>query len=360
MNFLQKRRIRKRAYETIRHATHLENMRGDLISDGDRQRIEEAKSKVRADLTSHDVSALEISIGELYQLVAELSPTYRFAGIRENLEIFVVAIVVAMGFRSYFLQPFKIPTGSMEPTLYGIHSKEVDDPTMWDRAPLKYAKWLITGRMYHEVRVSGSGQLSHPQQGGQNHPASVFYYVGSKRYKVPRYASLNYRPGEFIQMGSILWSGSITAGDHVFVNKVAWNFRNPRRGEIMVFDTENIPTLPAGTHYIKRMVGLPTEKISISPPDLKINGEIVREPEGIRRIAEQDEGYWGYRVRPESKVLSSPDDSIELADDEYFALGDNTLNSRDGRYWGAVPEENLVGPALLIYWPFSKRWGLAD
>ena len=50
---------------------------------------------------------------------------------------------------------------------------------------------------------------------------------------------------------------------------------------------------------------------------------------------------------------------MPLKEREYFALGDNTRNSRDGRYWGPVPQKNLVGPALLVYWPLSKRWGLA-
>jgi signal peptidase I len=39
-------------------------------------------------------------------------------------------------------------------------------------------------------------------------------------------------------------------------------------------------------------------------------------------------------------------------------MGDNTRNSRDGRYWGAVPQANLVGPAFMVYWPVSRRWGL--
>lgn len=369
MSFISRHRIRKRAYETIRQATHLENMRADLISDQDRMQIEEAKKKVRSDLTARNSSALEVSIGELYKLIAEHSPTYRFAGIRENVEIFAVAIVVAMGFRSYFLQPFKIPTGSMEPTLYGIHSKEESDPTVWDRTALKYAKWLITGRMYHEVRVTEAGELSQPTQGGQNHPASLFYYVGRKRYKLPRYASLNYVPGDHVPEGSLLWAGSITAGDHVFVNKVAWNFRNPKRGEIMVFNTKDIPTLPEGTHYIKRMVATPGDTIAVAEPTLIINGKYPRE-DAIKRVAESQPADWNF-VRDQETVprhdgykfagaLQSSQQVVHLGGDKYFALGDNSGNSRDSRYWGPVPGENLVGPALLIYWPFSARWGFTD
>jgi signal peptidase I len=162
--------------------------------------------------------------------------------------------------------------------------------------------------------------------------------------------------------GAILWSGHITAGDHVFVNKVAWNFRRPRRGEIMVFDTNGIRGIQQNTHYIKRLAGKPRETVSIVPPYLLVDGVRVESPESIRRIAEKHEGYHGYQVAPpptpSGAVLAHPGDRFTLGEGEYFALGDNTLNSKDGRYWGAVPQANLVGPASLIYWPLSRRWGV--
>ena len=94
---------------------------------------------------------------------------------------------------------------------------------------------------------------------------------------------------------------------------------------------------------------------------ITLDGKPLLEPASIARIARQTPGYAGYQlVKPTSGgLLKTPEDRVTLGDREYFALGDNTRNSRDGRYWGAVPESNLVGPAVMVYWPFSRRWGLS-
>ena len=162
----------------------------------------------------------------------------------------------------------------------------------------------------------------------------------------------------------MLWSGMRTAGDHLLVNKVAWNFKHPRRGDIIVFNTDRLPTLPPNTHYIKRLAALPGETLSINPPDLIINGQPVLEPPPIARIVHREPGYAGYQLVDSRAlgspycVLRTPNDQVTLAEGEYFALGDNTGNSRDSRYWGPVKQANLVGPALFVYWPL-KRLGLA-
>src|SRR5438552_17464691 len=66
--------------------------------------------------------------------------------------------------------------------------------------------------------------------------------------------------------------------------------------------------------------------------------------------------YRGYSVGRE--YFSQPDRTFTVPQHGYFALGDNSYNSYDSRYWGAVPEENLVGHGLLVYWPFAPHWGL--
>ena len=176
------------------------------------------------------------------------------------------------------------------------------------------------------------------------------------------------RPNGTIPSGGILWSGTVKAGDHVFVNRVAWNFRRPRRGDVMVFSTTGIDGLPEGTHYIKRMSGLPGETVQIWPPHLVIDGETVTEPHTIgrmaahERISPDEPPYAGYLliatnayIKAEAPVpLCTHGDKVTLGPDEYYALGDNSMNSRDSRYWGPVPERNLLGPAAFIYWPFTR------
>ena len=58
------------------------------------------------------------------------------------------------------------------------------------------------------------------------------------------------------------------------------------------------------------------------------------------------------------EYLAQPDRSFTVPRDGYFALGDNSYNSYDSRYWGAVPDANLVGRGLFVYWPFNRHWGL--
>jgi signal peptidase I len=66
--------------------------------------------------------------------------------------------------------------------------------------------------------------------------------------------------------------------------------------------------------------------------------------------------YHGYAQGRD--YLSDPSKSYAVPPRNYFALGDNSQNSLDSRWWGPVPEENLVGRGLLVYWPFNRHWGL--
>jgi signal peptidase I len=300
-----------------------------------------------------------------------IAPPLKGGGLRENFEILVVALVVAMGLRAYFLQPFKIPTGSMQPTLYGITSKQKDSPDLTDRFPINFLKFAVTGQNYSEHYAKSSGTLRLSKTKSKD-PSVLLFDINGKLHKIPRDAVIYFardqceiinkpgtcdflKTGDLVKKGDLLWSGIVTRGDHIFVNKIIWNLRKPKRGEIMVFKTSGIATLQQGTHYIKRMCGLPTDQVSIQPPNLVINGEIITGIKTIDRVA-SDPNYDGYQL---AGKLNSSDLEWPLTDTQYFAMGDNTGNSKDSRYWGPVPEKNLVGPAVIIYWPFSKRWGLA-
>jgi len=361
MDYLRRRRLKKAAHELLRHACHLRNMRGDILDPTQLEQLSRREAALRGALESRNLDAVaqtsESLAGELDTLIGRRS----CPGLRDNIEIIIVAVAVAMACRTYFLQPFKIPTGSMQPTLYGITSVEQSSPRLTDRYPVKLAKWLVTGEWHKTVRAKASGILVDAVEGRQQTPSYVV--IAGRPHKVPRYAVLNFNNGEYVAKGAVLWSGVTTAGDHVFVDKVRWNFFAPKRGQIMVFSTGAIPTLPPGTHYIKRLSGLPNETVSIDPPNLIIDGHPVRRPAAIARIADQEpgSGYSGYRLvnRDPSGLLQTPLHYLQLGPDQFFALGDNTTNSRDGRYWGSVPRQNLVGPAMLVYWPFSSRWGLA-
>jgi len=371
MTFLKQRKLKKLAHELLRHAHHMRNMREDILSEAQLQELATRESNLRTSLEEKNSTFIESSMKSLEDTLNSIAPHPKGGGLRENFEILVVALVVAMSLRAYFLQPFKIPTGSMQPTLYGITSKQKDAPGLTDHVPFKFLKFAVTGQNYSERYAKTSGTLILSKSKSKD-PSVLLFEINGMLHKIPRDAVIFFaldqcefinkpgkenvlKTGDSVNKGDLLWSGVVTRGDHVFVNKIIWNFRKPKRGEIMVFKTTDIPTLQQGTHYIKRMCGLPNDKVSIREPNLVINGEIVDAPKTIQRVT-SDPNYAGYQL---AGKLSSVDLEWPLTDSEYFAMGDNTGNSRDSRYWGPVPEKNLVGPAVIIYWPFSKRWGLA-
>lgn len=123
-----------------------------------------------------------------------------------------------------------------------------------------------------------------------------------------------------------------------------------------------------GRFYIKRLVGLPGDELLIRDHKL-----LVREPgaTSFRVLDETDDpgfarvhscrGYYhGYANMPGSQYLRNGNDIFKVPEGHYFMLGDNSENSLDSRYWGTVPRQNLVGTALVVWWPFSRRWGTVD
>lgn len=365
VSWINKRRQKKSAKQALSQAKHLMNYNEDRLATESREAIRQAMQEVEEALKASvfNEARLSGSIEKLECILFQNIGNKRCtrSAFAENLEMIIVAVAAAMALRTYALQPFKIPTGSMQPTLYGI-TAETTNPDWTDRQPFKLVKFFFTGTWYREIYAPSSGLLGE----GADHPRDPsvrVYRLGTQLVKIPKDIILNenneirpaFHPQRRIQKGEKLWAGYTHRGDHLFVNKVIWNFRKPKRDEVMVFRTENIFSLEPGTHYIKRMCGMPNDQIAIHPPNLVVNGQIVSGFEGIDRVSSATNGYAGYV--PAGK-LGSPNLVWRLKDHEYFALGDNTMNSRDSRYWGPVPESNLVGPAFFVYWPFSSRWGL--
>ncbi len=155
--------------------------------------------------------------------------------------------------------------------------------------------------------------------------------------------------------------GQRRLGDHLFVDKLSYRFSPPKRGDIIVFRTTGIQGLDQGKFYVKRVGGLPGERVSIKPPHLYVNGEKVIEPMIFTTISGQQNGYHGFQLVRSAfqfqEVLSKAEDFIQLGPDQYFVLGDNQPSSLDGRYWGALPRKNIVGKVTKIYWP-PDRMGI--
>jgi signal peptidase I len=97
----------------------------------------------------------------------------------------------------------------------------------------------------------------------------------------------------------------------------------------------------------------PATQLRIDPPFLYINGKKA-EGYGFQRVMSMKDGYRGYGAKG---LLSDSTKTFTVPSNAYFALGDNSYNSSDSRYWGPVPEQNVVGRGLFVYWPFFPALG---
>jgi signal peptidase I len=272
--------------------------------------------------------------------------------------LLVIGLSASLGTGERFLlnqvvRPFKVPTGAMQPTIFGIHGQDVPADST-DRPGM--LQWLFAGRRFQEVKATTAGALSisSPSLG---QPAHGTYVVGSRSYQLPQFARPRKQLGAHVSAGETLWSGIITAGDHVFAERLSYRFGKPKRGDIIVFRTDGIRTLPLDTVYIKRIAGLPGERVRIDPPFLIIDDQKVTEPAIFRVISGELDGYASFQLAVgagSGGVLTKPNDEVTLGPDDYFVLGDNTHNSYDSRYWGVVPGKNIIGKVTRIYWPFTR------
>lgn len=175
--------------------------------------------------------------------------------IREWIESIVVAFILAMIIRAFVVQAFKIPTGSMRPTLI---------------------------------------------------------------------------EGDLILVNKFIYGAKIPFTD---VRLPA--IRQPKRGDVIVFLYPENPK----KDFIKRLVGLPGESVEIKKGTIYINNRPLLEPMFSRRF------YYN------KGTLEREDYKVVVPKDSFFVLGDNSASSQDSRYWGFLPWRNVLGKAMLIYWP---------
>jgi signal peptidase I len=128
---------------------------------------------------------------------------------------------------------------------------------------------------------------------------------------------------------------TLNDGEFILVNRMAYKFTTPKRGEIIVFRSPVTPD----EDLIKRIIGLPGDEVTINDGHVYINGNLLDEP----------------------YIAASPiySGSWQIVDGYLFVLGDNRNDSSDSHSWGLVPLQNVVGKSILIYWPFSE-WGMLN
>ncbi len=171
---------------------------------------------------------------------------------------------------------------------------------------------------------------------------------------------------------------TLLIGDHVFVNRVSFAptsrwigpllpYQQVKRGDIIVFLSPEEP----GLYLVKRVIGVPGDRIHLRNGTVNLNGVAQTEPYVVR---DPNVMYDPYRdefpsvmppppppsASPELGLLFAPyiqDGDLVIPPGHYFAMGDNRDHSKDSRYWGFVPRENIIGRPAFIYWSFDTPRG---
>jgi signal peptidase I len=176
---------------------------------------------------------------------------------------------------------------------------------------------------------------------------------------------------QFVAEARYIPSGSmeptLQVDDRLIVEKISYRLGNPRRGDIIVFDpTDNLLKRGQKEAYIKRIIGLPGDKVTVINDQVTINGKPLSEnyPSGVH-VKEMIEIYNKKREKAsnvsESQlwVEGKPEDfgpnwEGTVPANQYLVLGDHRSGSSDGRAWGYVPRDRIVGKALVRFWPLNR------
>jgi signal peptidase I len=223
--------------------------------------------------------------------------------------------------------------------------------------------------------------------------------AGGKTFMIwfpPDYGSETLESRARLQFGKQFHKGEdiirlmVKAGDHLFVDRLTYNFRPPKRGEIVVFETKGIPeenrlrfNIPGDQFYIKRLIGLGGETLSLEPDYQVIDAPQSAGPvevgravvdgktltaasphfenlysfygaaRGVKVLEYKPNHYFGHALIG----LLSPGQEYHIEPDHYFVMGDNTMNSLDSRYWGGFPDSAVIGSSCFVYWPITERFG---
>jgi signal peptidase I len=420
-----------------KHVQHLLSAQRDVLTPAAVNAVTLAMNQLRDTIAAgENTGKIRLKMDELDFAANKWLKPYPHALWRENVEVLLVAIAVAMAIRTFFLQPFKIPTGSMQPTLYGVTSvpdfsrigfasedrgkiqvqfneqlqqrTNLTIPTGWQRIQewfkgISYihvvantdgelqaieppVRFLIFN-LCQKIRIGGQSQMIWfpPDYGEQPLEGRAGYglRLGGQR--------LNLFEGHVFHKGEEVVKMKVSAGDHLFVDRLSYNFRKPQRGEIIVFATAGIPEerrdacrIPGDQFYIKRLVGLSGEKLALIPDylvagmpqfgsesipvgHLQVNGQPLSAstprfeniysfpnvPTGTKTLKYQEEQYYGHALINEL----GPGREYQVATNHLFVMGDNTMNSLDSRFWGDFPADSVIGKSFFVYWPITRRFG---
>jgi signal peptidase I len=419
----QEKKMRENARNWLELADKVWNFRRDRLSEGEASELLRSSGELRQQLKAKaDAAKLKLSIENLEGVLRRTGGAiYPKTSLVENVEFFLVAAIVILGIRTYFVQPFKIPTNSMWPTYNGMTPEVFKTPADEPGLLAKVGRMVAFGAWPHRLNAPIDGEVLIPIGGRENRgyvhsrnvagkswlvfPATLREYTilvdnEPVTVRVPLdfdfdwaaydaffgkgdvYSTRTFitlleeklaandfvvrevdgeslrcvRTGRRVKAGERLLAFDEMTGDQLFVDRFSYHFMRPTVGSGFVFRTGNIPYIAkrAGDqYYIKRLVGVPGDSLAIQGTTLLRNGAPITGSQAFAANAGKLGNYPGYQALG----LLSPGATVQVEPHHFFAMGDNSANSEDGRYWGFVPEKDAIGRPLFIYFPFTRRWG---
>lgn len=430
------KKTRKTAKYWLETAVRVYHYRRDVLDETELGNLSRATELLRQRMREKaDVGKLKLAIEGLAEVLEKVGGThYPKTTLVDWTEFLLVAAIVILGIRTYFVQPFKIPTNSMWPSYNGMtpevfHSKE-EEPNVAMRG-MRFLTMLASpyridakddGEVLIPIRSDAQGAVPFEAKTGRSwlvfpEPMKEFYLLAGERWvsvTVPKdfdfgwvlrdaffpgenlfrdvlseklrsrelirkptrmpngeRVDLFLKTGKFVKRGERVVSFDILTGDQLFVDRMTYHFVRPKVGEGFVFRTDNIRSRHMQTedgrqvvsYYIKRLTGVPRDELEIKPPLLLRNGKPIEGARAFEWNHKLERGFGGYVNGYEDsrypEMLLAPGQKIKVPQDCFVALGDNSRNSLDSRYWGFVKSESVVGRPLFIYYPFTKHWGVA-
>lgn len=386
----------------LKHVEKILSAQRDILSPEAVRNVEHAMKELRDHLgAGGDKTIIQAKMTGLESAANKWLKSYPNPGLRENVEVLLVAIAVAMGIRTFFVQPFKIPTGSMQPTLFGITSNpdfsrersalqdlQPDKPFDIPNPVQRFFQFWFNGISYTHVVAKSGGQLEEiPAE-----PRRFLLFNLKQSFKIgPDTYTVWFPPDNMLKRAGLLTGYGqpnpkvfkpgediiklrVISGDHLFVDRMTYNFRRPELGEIIVFETRGIPPpMPQDQFYIKRLVGMDGAKVRIgNDRHIVLDGKRLdnRTPhfENVYSFdpnqPPRDSVYSGhlnetvaeqYGYNQLAPLFRDENTVFNIRPNHYIVMGDNTVNSSDSRSWGDFSRNNVIGKSFFVYWPIGAQ-----
>ncbi len=415
--------MRENAGNWLELADKVYHYRRDVLSGAQVGELESATGLLRGLLKEKaGAEKLKLAIESLESILQRTGGAiYPKSALVENVEFFLVAALVILGIRTYFVQPFKIPTNSMWPTYNGMTPEVFRSPAEEPGMAMQVARLAAFGASSRRVDAPADGEVAIPLGVASSRVAIPYrevpgrtwlvlpttlkeytLYVGGKPATVTVPLDFDFEwairdayfpnatpsrepggvdlariaredrtkigtgpsgepvllTGKTVKRGERALAFDILTGDQLFVDRMSYHFVAPSVGSGFVFRTGNIEGIArvyGDQYYIKRRVGVPDDTLESRDFALLRNGAPATGTPVFEKNAKRSEAYVGYR----NEGLLAAGSRVQLRAGEYFAMGDNSGNSADGRYWGPVPGRDTVGRPIFVYYPFTRHWGPA-